>query len=103
VPNALRFTALQGASTYDTDLQTARASILYPGEGVLQGPNLVCGTFGGMFPPEAKPLLDLCATYDYPLSVFADPTTPAKSTVGSLQLGKATDPVSTEAISARVP
>lgn len=102
VPNALRFTALQGSGTYDTDLQTARASILYPGEGVLQGPNLVCGTFGGSFPPEAKPLLDLCATYDYPLSVFADPTTPQKSTAGSLQLGKVTDPVSTEAISARV-
>lgn len=101
VPHALRFTALQGTSTYDTDLHTARASILYPGEGVLQGPNLVCGTFGASFPPEAKPLLDLCATYDFPLSVAADESTPEKSSLGGVHLGKATDPLSVEAVAAR--
>lgn len=101
VPNALRFTALQGATAYDTDNQTSRASILYPGEGILQGPNLACGTFGASFPPDAKPLLDLCATYDYPLSVFADTSSPDQSTTGSLRLGKATDPISTDAVSAR--
>ena len=101
VPNAFRFTALQGRTAYDTDLQTSRASIFYPGEGVLQGPNLACGTFGGMFPPEAKPILDLCATYDYPLSVFADSSLHDKATTGSLQLGRLADPVSADAISAK--
>ena len=101
VPNALRFIAVQGSTAYEPDRQTARASILYPGEGVLQGPNLVCGTFGGSAPPEAKPLLDLCATYDYPLSVFADASEHDKSTAGALHLGKATDPISADAILAK--
>jgi hypothetical protein len=101
VPGALRFIALEGQSAYDTDNQTARASLLYPGEGVLQGPNLVCGTFGSAFPPEAKPLLDLCATYSYPLSVFANSTNPVVSSVGSEHLGKATDPISLDATTAR--
>jgi hypothetical protein len=101
VPNALRFTALDGLSQYDTDLQTARASVLYPGEGVLQGPNLLCGTFGGMFPPEAKPILDLCATYDYPLSVSADASNPDRQTAGSTRLGKLTDPISADGFYAR--
>ena len=101
VPNALRFSALEGESVFDTDLQTARASLLYPGEGVLQGPNLACGTFGASAPPDFQPLLDLCATYDYPLSVFADATEPDRSTNGSLRLGKPSDPVSVEAVTAR--
>jgi hypothetical protein len=101
VPGALRFIALEGSSTYDTDNQTARASLLYPGEGVLQGPNLVCGTFGAAFPPEAKPLLDLCATYDYPLSVVANSSRPQVSSVGSEHLGKVTDPISLDATTAR--
>lgn len=101
IGDALRFTALDGLSVYETDRQTARASLLYPGEGVLQGPNLVCGTFGASFPPEAKPLLDLCATYDYPLSVFADASQHDKSTLASTHLGKATDPISADAITAK--
>jgi hypothetical protein len=101
VPGALRFIALEGSSTYDSDNQTARASLLYPGEGVLQGPNLVCGTFGSAFPPEAKPLLDLCATYDYPLSVVANNSNPNVSSVGSEHLGKPTDPISLDATTAR--
>jgi hypothetical protein len=100
VADALRFTALDGKTAYDTDQQTARASLLYPGEGVLQGPNLVCGTFGGAFPPEAKPILDLCATYDFPLSVSADASTPDKASVGNTHLGKITDPISADAASA---
>lgn len=101
IGDALRFSAVEASGAYETDRQTARGSILYPGEGVLQGPNLVCGTFGSAFPPEAGPLLDLCATYDYPLSVVADATTPEKSSVGSLHLGKATDPISVDAVAAR--
>jgi hypothetical protein len=101
VPGALRFIALEGQSAYDTDNQTARGSLLYPGEGVLQGPNLVCGTFGSSFPPEAKPLLDLCATYDYPLSVSANNSRPIVSSVGSEHLGKVTDPISLDATAAR--
>jgi hypothetical protein len=101
VSDALRFTALDGKATYDTDNQTSRASLLYPGEGVLQGPNLLCGTFGASFPPEAKPLLDLCATYDYPLTVHADSSDPEVQSLGSTQLGTATDPVSVDAVTAR--
>jgi hypothetical protein len=101
VPNALRFVALEGQSSYDSDNQTARGSLLYPGEGVLQGPNLVCGTFGSAFPPEAKPLLDLCATYSFPLSVAANNSNPVVSSVGSEHLGKPTDPISLDATAAR--
>jgi hypothetical protein len=101
VPGALRFVALEGASTYDSDNQTSRASLLYPGEGVLQGPNLVCGTFGASFPPDAKPLLDRCATYDYPLSVVANNSNPQVSSVGSEHLGKPSDPISLDATAAR--
>jgi hypothetical protein len=61
----------------------------------------VCGTFGASFPPEAKPLLDLCSTYDFPLSVHADSSTPQVQSVGSTQLGRLTDPVSVDAVSAR--
>ena len=79
---------LQGQSAYETDRQTAQASILYPGQGVLQGPNLACGTFGSAFPAQFAPILEACTKFDYPLTVSADSTAPDKSTLGGLQLGK---------------
>jgi hypothetical protein len=100
VEGVFRFVALDGDSVYETDLQTARASLLYPGEGLLQGPNLACGTFGGQFPPEFKPILDACLSYRYPLTVRADASTTDAATDGAATLGKPTDPVSANAVGA---
>ena len=100
VEGVFRFVALDGDSVYETDLQTARASLLYPGEGALQGPNLACGTFGGQFPPEFKPVLDACLSYRYPLTVRADASTADAATDGAVTLGKPTDPVSADAVGA---
>ena len=47
VEGVFHFIAPDGTSVYETDLQTARASLVYPGEGMLQGPNLACGTVSG--------------------------------------------------------
>src|SRR6185295_16706538 len=101
IPGVFRFIALQGQSAYEPDNQTADAALLYPGQGILQGPNLACGTFGGSFPAEFKPILDACTKFDYPLAVHADASTPDKSTLGTAQLGKATDPVSAKATGAK--
>jgi hypothetical protein len=100
VEGVFRFVALDGDSVYETDLQTARASLFYPGEGILQGPNLACGTFGAQFPPEFKPVLDACLSYDYPLTVRADASDADQSTDGATALGKPTDPVSADAVGA---
>ena len=100
VEGVFRFVAVDGTSVYETDLQTARASLLYPGEGLIQGPNLACGTFGGQFPPELKPVLDACLSYKYPLSVRADASTADVATDGSVTLGKPTDPISADAVGA---
>ena len=94
VEGVFRFIALDGAGVYETDLQTARASVFYPGEGILQGPNLACGTFGGEFPPEFKPLLDACLSFNYPVTVKADASKPDASSDGATALGKPTDPIS---------
>jgi hypothetical protein len=101
IPGIFRIIALQGQSVYETDNQTARASILFPGEGVIQGPNLACGTFGSAFPAEFKPILEACSKFDYPLTVAADASAPDKSTLGSVQLGKPTDPISADAVLAK--
>ena len=100
VEGIFRFIALDGSSVYETDLQTARASLLYPGEGAVQGPNLLCGTFGSAFPPEFKPVLDACLSYQYPLSVRADASKPDAATDGGAALGKPSDPVSANAVGA---
>jgi hypothetical protein len=100
IGEVFRFAALDGSSVYETDLQTARASLFFPGNGLIQGPNLLCGTFGGSFPPEFAPILEACTRYDYPLSVVADSTTPRKSTAGAAALGAPADPVSADAVSA---
>jgi hypothetical protein len=101
VEDLFRFIALDGSAVYETDLQTARASLLFPGNGLVLGPNLACGTFGGQAPPELAPLIDTCLTYEYPLSVTANGTAPDRATEGSLALGAPTDPVSAQAIAAR--
>ncbi len=94
VPDVFKFIAVEGSSVYESSTQTARSSLFYPGNGAILGPNLLCGTFGAAFPPEFKPVLDLCLQYKYPLTVFADEFSPDGQTTGSLQLGAPTDPVS---------
>lgn len=101
VPGVFRFIAVEGSSVYETDLQTSRASLFYPGNGAMQGPNLVCGVAGGGFPPEFAPIFDACSKYEFPLTVFADGTRPSRSTSGAVTLGAPTDPVSADAIGAR--
>lgn len=101
VPELFRFIALDGASTYESSTRQARASLLFPGNGLILGPSLACGTFGGQFPEEFKPIIDTCLQYKYPLTVFADDFEPDGATSGSLALGSPTDPVSGNAVRAQ--
>jgi hypothetical protein len=94
VPELFRFIALDGAGTYESSTRQARASLLFPGNGLILGPSLACGTFGAQFPPEFKPILDTCLQYKYPLTVFADDFEPDGASSGSVALGAPTDPVS---------
>ena len=94
VPEVFRFIALDGMGTYEQAKQEARASILFPGNGLILGPSLACGTFGGEFPDDFKPILDACLQYKYPLTVFADAFEPDGSTTGALALGSPKDPIS---------
>jgi hypothetical protein len=100
VNDAFRFIALDGTGTYESSNQTARASVLYPGNGAISGPSLACGTFGSQLPKELGPLLDACAQYQYPLTVFADSLDPDGSSTGSAQLGAPSDPISARAVRA---
>ena len=100
VPDLFRFIALDGSSQYETSTRHARASILYPGNGVRLGPSLLCGTFGAQFPPELQPVLDACLQYQYPLTVEADDLEPDRASSGSLELGAPDDPVSANAVRA---
>jgi hypothetical protein len=101
VNDLFRFVALDGASVFESSTASARASLFFPGNGLILGPNLLCGTFGGAFPPEFKPILDLCLQYKYPLTVFADEFQPDGASSGSISLGAPTDPVSGTAVRAR--
>jgi hypothetical protein len=101
VPEVFRFIALDGTGTYETSNQQARASLLFPGNGLILGPSLVCGTFGKEFPPEFGPILDTCMQYQYPLTVYADGFEPDGATAGALALGDPADPVSGNAVGAR--
>ncbi|MBA2610005.1 MAG: hypothetical protein H0U92_13775 [Actinobacteria bacterium] len=100
VNDVFNFIALDGNSVYGSSNQSARASLLFPGNGVLLGPGLACGTFSTQFPPEFKPVLDTCLQYKYPLTVFADSFAPDGASVGSLALGAETDDISGTAVSA---
>jgi hypothetical protein len=101
VPELFRFIALDGAGTYESSTRQARSSLLFPGNGLILGPSLACGTFGGQFPAEFKPILDACLQYKYPLTVFADDFEPDGATSGSLALGAPNDPVSGNAVRAQ--
>jgi hypothetical protein len=100
IPEVFRFIALDGTGSYESSNQEARASIFFPGNGVIQGPNLVCGTFGGGAPPEFGPIIDACLEARYPLAVYADSLNPEGSSVGSIALGGRGDPVSANAVRA---
>ena len=66
-----KFIAVEGTSAYESSTQTARVvACSSRATARILGPNLVCGTFGGTFPPEFKPILDLCLQYKYPLTVL---------------------------------
>ncbi|MEY2419675.1 MAG: hypothetical protein QOG90_2355 [Actinomycetota bacterium] len=101
VPDVFNFIALDGAGEYGSSGQQTRASLLFPGNGVLLGPSLACGTFGGSFPSQFKPILDTCLKYNYPLTVFADSFTPDASTNGGLALGTPGNDVQADATLAR--
>lgn len=101
VPDVFNFIALDGSAEYGSSSQQARASLLFPGNGVLLGPSLACGTFGGQFPAEFKPILDTCLKYQYPLTVFADAFNPDSSTNGSLSLGTPKNDIQADATLAR--
>lgn len=100
VPEAFRFIALDTSGTYESSNQTARASIVFPGNGVLQGPNLLCSTFGNQFPPEFAPVLDACLAFQYPLTARADSLAPDQATQGAVELGEPGDPFSGRAVRA---
>lgn len=101
VPELFRFIALDGDSTYESSSRQARSSLLFPGNGLILGPSLACGTFGGQFPEEFKPIVDACLQYKYPLTVFADDFEPDGATSGSLALGAPNDPLSGNAVRAQ--
>jgi hypothetical protein len=101
VPDVFNFIALDGYGEYGSSSSQARASLLFPGNGALLGPGLVCGTFGGSFPPQFKPILDTCLKYNYPLTVFADSFNPDSSTNGSLALGTPANDIQADLTTAR--
>ncbi|MEX2294169.1 MAG: choice-of-anchor P family protein [Acidimicrobiales bacterium] len=101
VPDLFKFIALDGASTFESSFREARSSLLFPGNGLILGPSLACGTFGGQFPPEFKPVLDTCLQYSYPLTVFADDFKPKGATAGALAFGGPTDAISGNAVGAK--
>ena len=92
VEGVFRFVAPDGDSVYETDLQTGRASLFYPGEGVIQGPNLACGTFGGQFPPEFKPCSTPASPTSTRSSVRADASTHDAATDGARDARQADRP-----------
>lgn len=97
---------VEGRGTYERSNQEGRASLVYPGSGIITGPNLLCGTFlGPQIPPEGEPLfgpiLQACGQYNYPLAVFVDSLTPDAATDGGLALGAPGDPISLGAVGAR--
>lgn len=97
---------VEGRGTYERSNQEGRASLVYPGSGLVTGPSLLCGTFlGPNIPPEGEPLFGpivrSCLQYEYPLAVFVDSLRPDASTEGSLQLGALDDPISLGAVGAR--
>jgi hypothetical protein len=106
VPNLLDVGVVRGDGVFESSKQAGRASILYPGNGVVSGPNLVCGTFiPPNLPPEAQPffgpILEACTAIQFPLSVEVDALLrPDAATEGAVSLGRETDPISLGAVGA---
>lgn len=100
VPELFRFIALDGMGVYGSSKVEARSSLFFPGNGFILGPSLLCGTFGGQFPSQFKPIMDVCLQYKYPLTVFADSFEPDGATSGSLKLGSDADAISGNAVRA---
>lgn len=105
VPGLFDLAIVEGQGTYERSNQSGRASLLYPGNGVVSGPSLLCGTFlGPAIPPEGAPLfgpiLDACGQYAYPLAVFVDEQQREAGTEGQLALGGVGDPISLRAVGA---
>jgi hypothetical protein len=105
VPGLFDLSIVEGRGTYESSNQEGRASLFFPGNGVISGPSLLCGTFlGPSIPPEGAalfgPILDACGQYRYPLAVYVDELVPDASTDGQLALGAASDPVSFRAVGA---
>lgn len=97
---------VEGRGTYERSNQEGRASLVFPGNGLVSGPSLLCGTFlGPNIPPEGQvlfgPILQTCGQYQYPLAVYVDSLSPDGATEGGLQLGSASDPISVGAVGAR--
>lgn len=97
---------VEGRGTYERSNQEGRASLVFPGNGGISGPSLLCGTFlGPSIPPEGEvlfgPILATCAQYEYPLAVYVDSLSPDGATDGGLQLGEAADPISLGAVGAQ--
>lgn len=100
IEDVFRFIVADGQGTYRPSEQRGRASLLYPGTGLIMGPGLACS----QFPPEARPvfgpIIDACLAYSFPLSVTADSLNPDQSTEGGAALGTPSDPVSAQAVGA---
>jgi hypothetical protein len=101
VADIFRFIVADGSGTYRTSEQRARASLLFPGNGLVLGPGLACS----QFPPEARPvfgpIIDACLEYSFPLSVTADSLAPDAATEGAVDLGTPADPLSARGVGAR--
>jgi hypothetical protein len=100
INDLFKFTVVEGTSIYESSAQSARSSLFFPGNGLIQGANLLCGTFLAPYRSELGPIIDTCLQYKYPLTVFADEFAPDGQTSGALQLGDPTDPVSGNAVRA---
>ena len=62
VPEAVHGRAPGGQARTSTRLarRSLARSIFYPGDAVIGGPNLLCGTFGGELPEQLAPVVDAC-------------------------------------------
>jgi hypothetical protein len=105
VENLFAFRVAEGRGSYEPSNQESRASLLFPGEGLVKGPGLACDQFRANVPPEGEPLFGplvrTCAGYAFPLAVYADSLQGEGSTEGAVALGTAGDPISLEATGAR--
>jgi hypothetical protein len=99
VEDLFRIIALDGEALYQSSVQRARTSLLFPGQGLVVGPSLACSQVpADKVPAFFLPVLAACLAYQFPLSVQADGLNPDASTEGRVALGTASDPVSAVAV-----